>query len=115
MTYNFEGVIKVINPIQTWDSGFSKREIVLSSLGEKFEQLIKFEFIKELAEKLNDFKVGDNVKVVFTLRGNEYKGKYYTNLNAIAIGHLKDDGSIKPPSIESVVTKVEESGDDLPF
>jgi len=115
MTYNFDGVIKVINPLQTWDSGFSKREIVLTTMDEKFEQFIKFEFLKESAEKLNEFKVGDKVKVVFALRGNEYNGKYYTNLNGIAITHLKDDGTIETPTVESLVTKFDESDDDLPF
>ena len=32
--------------------------------------------------KIDEFQIGDPVKVYFDIRGNEYKGKYYVNLNA---------------------------------
>ena len=45
-------------------------------------QAIKFECLKEKATLIDDYRVGDPVKVFFDIRGNEYNGKYYVNLNA---------------------------------
>ena len=115
MTYNFEGLVKVVLPTQEFASGFKKREIIVSSTDEKFPQDIKFEFIKDSADKLEAFKPNDMVKVVFGLKGNEYEGKFYTNLVGVAIAHLKADGTIKTPTMGEVVTKLPESDDDLPF
>lgn len=80
--YEFTGTIKEIFDEQTWSSGFSKREFVVTSEGERFPQDIKFEVVKDKTEQLGSVSKGDKVKVNFDLRGNEYKGKYYVNLNA---------------------------------
>lgn len=80
--YEFTGTIKEIFDEQTWSSGFSKREFVVTSEGERYPQDIKFEAVKEKTEQLSKLSKGDKVKVNFDLRGNEYKGKYYVSLNA---------------------------------
>ena len=67
---------------QTFASGFSKREFVVTAEDGKFPQDIKFECLKEKAELLNGLEEGDPVKVTFDLRGNEYKDRYYVNLTA---------------------------------
>jgi hypothetical protein len=38
--------------------------------------------VKEKTALIDEFQIGDPVKVFFDIRGNEYKGKYYVNLNA---------------------------------
>jgi len=81
-SYELEGTVKVIEGIQTFASGFTKREFVVEVEDGKFPQSIKFECVKEKTSLIDDFSVGDPVKVHFDIRGNEYKGKYYVNLNA---------------------------------
>lgn len=81
-SYELEGTVKVIEGIQTFASGFTKREFVVEVEDGKFPQSIKFECVKEKTALIDDFSVGDPVKVHFDIRGNEYKGKYYVNLNA---------------------------------
>ena len=82
MELKINGTIKLINQLQTWDSGFSKREFVITTK-EQYPQDIKFEVVKEKAEKFEEFnKVGDEVDVKFNVRGNEYNGNYYVNLQA---------------------------------
>lgn len=130
MNYNFEGTIKVIEATMTFDSGFKKREVVVSSNDDKFPQDVKFEFTKDSVDKLNDFKVGDTVKITFSIRGNEYNGKYYVNLNAFAISHVKFEplpasatpeakiskNAAKPnKKAEEIVVDFPEAEDDLPF
>lgn len=81
-SFELEGTVKVIEDIQTFASGFSKREFVVEVEDGKFPQSIKFECVKEKTALVDGFDVGDPVKVHFDIRGNEYKGKYYVNLNA---------------------------------
>ena len=101
------GTIKLIGELQTFDSGFVKREFVLTTK-EQYPQDVKFEVVKEKAtdfEKYN--KVGDNVEVTFNVRGNEYNGKYYVNLQAWKV--FKADAK-QPETVASA-----EQEDDLPF
>ena len=76
------GKIKLIGEKQTFDSGFTKVEFVITTEGD-YPQDVKFEIVKD---KCDDFlqynKVGKDVEVSFNIRGNEYKGKYYVSLQA---------------------------------
>ena len=99
------GTIKMIGELQTFDSGFVKREFVVTTK-EQYPQDVKFELVKDKAtdfEKYN--KVGQDVEVKFNVRGNEYNGKYYVNLQAWYVGN-------NATPTELVVSEVE---DDLPF
>jgi hypothetical protein len=110
MSYKFEGEIKLINKTQTWDSGFKKREIIVTS-NDMYPQDIKFEFLKDDVELLDAFKKGQKVVIDFNLRGNEYQGKYYTNLNATSISKLgKSTKKEEMPDLSS-----SDDDDDIPF
>lgn len=80
--YDIEGKIHLISDIQSFASGFSKREFVVEVADGKFPQHIKFECVKEKTSLTDGLRVGDPVKVYFDIRGNEYNGRYYVNLNA---------------------------------
>lgn len=82
------GTVKLIEPEQTFSSGFSKREFVITT-EEKFPQDVKMECVKEKVEQLAGLSLGDQVKVSFNVRGNEYKGRYYVNLQAWRV-HVLD-------------------------
>jgi hypothetical protein len=77
-----KGRIHMIGETQTFPSGFQKREFVVDDCAEKYNQLIKFEAMKEGCDRLDSYKVGDEVAVDFNLRGNEFNGKYYVSLQA---------------------------------
>jgi hypothetical protein len=110
MSYKFEGTVKLVNETQTFDSGFKKREIIITSDDDKYPQDVKFEFLKDDVDKLDTFKPGDRAVVDFNLRGNEYNGKYYTNLNGWNIVQGQGEGVI--PSIPSIP---DAEDDDIPF
>jgi len=80
--FELEGTVKVINEVQSFASGFTKREFVVEVEDGKFPQSIKFECVKEKTAMIDDYQIGESVKVFFDIRGNEYNGKYYVNLNA---------------------------------
>ena len=80
--FELEGTVKVINEVQSFASGFTKREFVVEVEDGKFPQSIKFECVKEKTAMIDEYQIGEPVKVFFDIRGNEYNGKYYVNLNA---------------------------------
>ena len=119
-----EGKVKVIFDKQTFGSGFEKREIVVTT-AEQYPQDIKFEVYKEKCAILDNFKVNDEVNVHFNLRGNEYNGKYFVNLNAWKIdkgsaaapgANVVPDNAAPLPTSESPFDSGSDfEGDDLPF
>lgn len=80
--FELEGTVKVIDEVQTFASGFSKREFVVEIEDGKYPQSIKFECVKDKTSLTDGLQIGDAVKVSFDIRGNEYNGRYYVNLNA---------------------------------
>jgi len=114
MSYNIEGTVKVIADTMTFDSGFQKREIVITTQDDKFPQDVKLEFIKDSVSKLDEFKEGDFVKIAFSIRGNEYNGKYYVNLSAFAIAHTKPEAPAAPAPVAAEFPEAD-GEDDLPF
>ncbi len=80
--FELRGKLKVLFDTQTFASGFSKREFVVTTPDDRYPQDIKFEAVKDKIAQLDSMQVGQDVSVSFDLRGNEYNGKYYVNLNA---------------------------------
>ena len=119
MELKIDGKIKVIFDTQTWDSGFSKREFVITTQ-EQYPQDVKFEAIKDRTTLLDDMKEGDDVEVSFNVRGNEYNGKYYVNLQAWKIQKVTanagaDAPPAMPPAPDTALEPASGEEDDLPF
>lgn len=98
MSYEISGKVKVIEQKQTFASGFEKQEFVITT-EEQYPQDIKFELVKDKISLLNDVNVGEMVSVSFNVRGNEYNGKYYVNLQAWRL--QKGGGSTSKSAVES--------------
>jgi hypothetical protein len=104
------GTIKEIMDLQTFDSGFIKREFVITTKDE-YPQDLKFEITKEKAETFETYnKVGDEVTVKFNIRGNFHDptNRYFVNLQAWRI-----EKNTSQTTEEAPVQAKEES--DLPF
>ncbi|MEN8887140.1 MAG: DUF3127 domain-containing protein [Winogradskyella sp.] len=74
-----KGKIKLIAETQTFDSGFTKRQLVVTT-DEMYPQDVAIDFVKDKCDVLNAYKVGQSVQVGINIRGNEYNGKYYVSL-----------------------------------
>jgi hypothetical protein len=81
MAYEITGTIKEISETQTFASGFSKREFVITT-PEKFPQDIKLECLKDKVALLDGVATGQKVNVHFDISGREYNGRYFVNLTA---------------------------------
>ena len=79
--YEAKGTIKWIGETQSFPSGFSKREFVVTTQHDKYPQDLKFEVVKDKCSLLDTYELGVAVTVSFDIRGNEYNGKYYVNLS----------------------------------
>jgi single-strand DNA-binding protein len=116
-----EGRVKVVFETQTFNSGFQKREFVLTTK-EQYPQDVKFELIKEKIDLIDPYQNGDEIKVHFNLRGNEYNGKYFVNLQAWRIeaanGGAKTTSPGRDPFEDAGFPDAptsDVSEDDLPF
>jgi len=79
MSLQLTGTIKVIFQTETYPSGFTKREFVVTTK-EQYPQDIKIELVKDKTALLDSFSEGQEVTVHFNLKGNEFNGKYYVIL-----------------------------------
>ena len=113
MSLELTGNLKVVMDEQVFDSGFKKREFVITTQEEEYPQDIKFELIKDKCSEINKFKVGDSIKVHMNIRGNEYKDKYYVNLQAWRI----EADAAHAPALNGDMSNQfnEQQEEDLPF
>ena len=79
MSLQLTGTIKVIFQTETYPSGFTKREFVVTTK-EQYPQDVKFELVKDKTAILDSLREGQEVTVHFNLRGSEYQGKYFVSL-----------------------------------
>lgn len=78
---------------QTFSSGFTKREFVITT-EEQYPQQVCFELLKDKTTVIDRMAHGDTLKVAFDVRGREYNGKWFVNLNAFKVE--KVNGAAKP-------------------
>lgn len=109
---------------QTFGSGFTKREFVVTVGDDRYPQDIKMEFVKDKTSLLDKYRPGLRVKIGFDLRGGEHNGRYYVNLQAWRIhpadgseptiegGETRGSGGSGPPPRQDRAPKPERSGDD---
>ena len=80
VTYELTGKIKLIQDEQTFASGFTKREMVVTVDDGRYPQEINLEFVKDKISLLEGLEPGQEVTVSFDIRGREYNGRYFNNL-----------------------------------
>lgn len=123
------GKIKLISDIQTFDSGFKKREVVITT-EEQYPQHILVELLGDRTEIINPFKVGDDVKISINIRGREWinpqgETKYFNSLTGWRIEKLQSETFSQQPnnplsqqipnSTSPISPVIEDEDDDLPF
>ena len=125
MAYDLTGKVKLIQDAQTFGSGFTKREMVVIVEDGKYPQEINVEFVQDKVSLLDTVEVGQEVTVTFDIRGREYNGRYFNNLQgwkiqagaaaaAPAAATPAADG--KPPVADKdVPADFDEYEDDIPF
>lgn len=110
--YEASGEVIQIGDLQTFGSGFTKKEFVIRT-ADRYPQEIKFETVKDKTSLVDGISTGDQVTVSFDIRGNEFKGRHYVNLNAWKIEKGEAAASSSDDSGEPDIEDLR--GDDMPF
>ena len=118
MAYELTGKIKLIQEAKTFNSGFTKREMVVTVEDGKYPQEINIEFIQDKAALLDDLQEGQDVTVTFDIRGREYNGRYFNNLQGWKVVTLASQapstGAEQPPA-PPFPSPSDLGEDDIPF
>ncbi|MGS0748022.1 DUF3127 domain-containing protein [Halpernia sp. GG3] len=125
---DLQGTIKKITDLQTFNSGFQKREMILMT-EEQYPQPISIEFLQDKADLASQFSEGERVKVGINIRGREWTSpdnvvKYFNSIVGWRVEKL-DANSAEPtsatpsstptPSTANATDVFAEDEDDLPF
>ncbi len=122
-----QGKIKLIGETQTFGAnGFKKRELVVTT-EEQYPQHIMVEFVQDKTDLLDNFKVGQPVKIGVNIKGREWvnpqgEAKYFNSIQGWRIENLETAGNPggsnqAPPAdqFEPAKDLNDEDFDDLPF
>jgi single-strand DNA-binding protein len=86
MAYDVTGRLHEIFDEQQVSEKFRKREFVLEVQDGQYPEHIKFQMVQDKTSLIDPFKMGDEVKVTFNLRGRGFNKNgqmlYFTNLEA---------------------------------
>jgi hypothetical protein len=116
------GQLKVKNDTQKVSDKFQKRDFVLATdLSTPYPQFVTFQVTQDKCAVLDEYNVGDEIKVHFNLRGREWNGadgvKYFNTLEAWRIERVSaastpsDNADIDKAVFNSRIA----DNDDLPF
>lgn len=117
------GKVKLIGEVQTFGSnGFRKREVVVTT-DEQYPQMIMIEFVQDKCDLLNNYSVGQDVKISINLRGREWinpqgEAKYFNSVQGWRIESLSQAAPSQAPPTEQFQPAPDltsEEPDDLPF
>lgn len=114
MSYELTGKVKLVQDPQTFSSGFTKREVVVTVEDGKYSQDINLEFIQDKVSLLDSISVGQTIKVFFDIRGREYNGRYFNNLVGWKIESKEGTADDQPPMPDDTEAP-EGFNDDIPF
>lgn len=124
------GRIKELYPEKQVTASFRKKECVITTQ-EQYPQHILIEFVQDKCDLLNNFQVGQDVKISINLRGREWTApdgqvKYFNSIHGWRIEPLQADTAPQepapaqasaPPSNLPPLESSNDNGsdDDLPF
>mgnify|MGYP006324695847 CR=1 FL=1 len=118
MAYDLTGKVKLIQPVQTFGSGFTKREMVVIVQDGKYPQEINLEFVQDKVGLLDNLQVGQEITVTFDIRGREYNGRYFNNLQGWKIATSKVETAFSPEGQSSARPEIappDYDENDIPF
>lgn len=121
------GKIKMIDQTkEVGSAGFKKRDVVVTT-DEQYPQSILVQFVQDKCDLLNNFQVGEAVKIDINLRGREWTNPqgetvYFNTIQGWRIGKVQAEAtSAQAPPMPAVeafppaTSLNEEEPDDLPF
>ena len=81
MSLQVKGILHKIMETESKSDKFQSRDFIIETDG-KYPQYVKFQLMQDKCGLIDAFTEGEEIEVFFDLRGREWQGKYFTNLNA---------------------------------
>ena len=129
--YDYIGLVAEVGETQSFDSGFSKRDIVVDNDIEsenRYPNPVKFTFKRMNCSLLDGIRKGQRVKVHFLIDGRRWDGprgpQYFVDLTGTKIEVMGANGpaapapapaAVPPPPPPPSVSDTDEYLDDVPF
>lgn len=120
--YEFTGMVKTVGELQTFASGFTKRELVVEEERDgNWPNVVAFAFKKDNVAKLEGVKPGMRVKVGFTVDGREWtdpktgKVRYFSDLTALRFEQLDGVEPVLESPVPTVGLSDGDDGTEIPF
>lgn len=125
--FNITGTLKVKFKEQQVSEKFKKREFVLTENSSQYPQHINFQLVQDKCGLIDNFNVGDQIRVFFNLRGREWTSpqgevKYFNTIDAWKIEAVNAAPQMNQPApamntvpAPEITTFSSEDSDDLPF
>lgn len=117
------GIIKLIKEEQQVSDKFKKRDFILTDNSSNYPQHISFQLVQDKVDLINKYRVGDEIKVHFNLRGKEWvspqnETKYFNTFDVWRIEGVNvsanNTSSNSGSSNDDFLTKKDDESD-LPF
>ena len=124
MSFEITGKLHKKFDTENKTDSFQAREFVIVTENGSYSQYIKFQLVQDRCSLVDDYNEGDMIKVHFDLRGREWNGKYFTNLNAWRVetggaAETKAPATTAAPASNNFPTADDspsmDADDDLPF
>lgn len=123
MSFEIEGKLFRKFDTESKSSSFQARDFVIEIQDGNYPQMIKFQLTQDRCALLDDYEEGSPIKVHFDLRGREWQGKFFTNLNAWRIEKVGSDDAPQRAGVSSEASDFPSADDepmgmdtdDLPF
>ena len=120
--YEFTGKVKVVGELQTFASGFTKRDLVVEEERDgRWPNVVAFAFKKERVALLDGMVSGTRVKVGFAVDGREWtdpktgKVRYFSDLTALRLERLDGEMPVPEVAVPDDVTAELDNNREIPF
>ena len=120
--YEYTGVIEKVLDTQTFQSGFTKRDVVMTDdvgTESKWPNHIAFTFKKDATSILDTVSPGQRAKIRFAIDGRVWndpksgRDRYFTDLTGLKLEVLNADGSSTEPVPAPAEPDFDVQADDL--
>jgi hypothetical protein len=107
MAMEASGKLRVIFDTKQVSERFTKREFVLELIDGKYPQTVLFQLTGDRCASLDQFAVGDEVRLEFNLRGREWRNpqgevKYF---NSLDVWRIERAGEARRPRRDSAAPR----------
>lgn len=118
--YTIKGTLLIARETKQVSEKFALREFVIKDESGQYPQTIQLQFTQNNCSLLDGVKIGDEVEVMFNIRGREWQSpqgdvKYFNTLEAWKLNILSGANAVAPEVEIPEAPAPTGSDDDLPF